>query len=254
MARKKPKMDDRALFVKFSQEFAVIIRRLQKISYDLHGKQVDTPQYWGSTLLYRLCVNGDTLISMWDDDTKLDHFSIAVQSRSMIETGIMLLYITEAGLSEEEWKLRRDVLYLHDCISRLRLWKAMGQKKETDKGRKIAVDLRKRIRSNPQYLTFDEENRTEMLSGKVLYLRGLRSAVRSAGFSNRWLESIYVPLSAYTHATPFSYWDAIERRIWQGNSPYAYYSAGFSLCYLCQMMEAVEGRFKESSADAPLTK
>jgi Family of unknown function (DUF5677) len=236
--------EDRNLFSEYSQKFEGSLKRMQNVSYNLHGTPADTAGEWGSFLLYRLCVNGDTLVSIWKDKKSLDHYAVAVLARSMIEAGIMLLYIMERDLSEDEWKLRRDVLHLHDCISRVRLFKGMEAKEEADKGRAISQDLKRRITSNPLYLTFADEQKERLLSGEVLYLRGLRAAVVSAGFSKEWFEVVYVTQSAFTHATPYSFYGSGEREVWKGDSDYAHYVAGFSLSTLWQMTEAVGGRME----------
>lgn len=231
--------EDRKLFTEYSQKFEGSLKRMKIISYKLHNTSADTEGAWGSFLLYRLCVNGDTLVTTWKSQPGIDHYAVAVLARSMIETGIMLMYIMEEGLSEDERKLKRDVLHLHDCISRLRLFKAAGDKDEADNGRKISEELRDRIKANPVYATFEADHKKKLLTGEVLYLRGIRTAAINAGASKDWFEVMWVTQSAFIHPTPFGFYRSDEREVWKGNSDYAHYVAGFSLSSLCQMMEGV---------------
>lgn len=235
---------DRQLFIESSKKFVDLLKRIQDISRKLHNTPADTAGAWGSYLLYRLCINGDTLVSLWQKKPELDHYAIAVLVRSMIETGIMLLYILEKDLSLDEWNLRREVLNLHDCIARIRLFKAVDDNDEADKGRDISEDLRTKIQKNPLYNTFDEQQQKRLLSGEVLFLRGLRGAVTNVGLTKEWFEVVYVTQSSFTHATPFSFQRTAEREIWKGNSGYAFYIAGFSVSALCQVIEIVIPRMQ----------
>jgi hypothetical protein len=47
----------------------------------------------------------------------LDHSSIAVLSRTIIETSIMYWYLTEE-VNEEEWAFRLQVMKIHDAAAR----------------------------------------------------------------------------------------------------------------------------------------
>jgi hypothetical protein len=232
-----------AEFKKISEEFVVTLRQLKSVSGKLKGRRTRTPEFWGSILLYRMVINGETLVSLWAEKKTLDHYSIAVVARSMIETGIMLFYITEPGKSDEEWHLRQNVLYLHDCIARLRLYQAIGNEEQVVTGREIAEILRTRISGNPVFQAMKKADRKKLLSGKILYVRGLRAVLRSIGFPDQWLDIIYGQLSAYTHAAPFSYARPEARRLDDLKSPYAHYVAAESLRYVRHIMLFVIIRF-----------
>ena len=158
--------------------------------------------------------------------------------------GIMLFYITEPNLEEQQWAFYRDILYLHDCIARLRIFKAIDVSEQAQKGRTHAADLRKRIQENANYINFDPEQQARLISGETMYVNGIRSVARSAGFSNEWFETVYVTLFSFIHSTPFSLADAAEIKIWHGNSPYAFYISGLALELSWQMLEKIAARLE----------
>jgi hypothetical protein len=95
------------------------------------------------------------------------------------------------------------------------------------------------ILGNPLFHTFDEQRQRKLLSGEVLYVRGLRAGLRDAGFPDNWLELIYGPLSAFSHAAPFAYAEPEARRFDDDKSAYAHYVAALSLGFVKHIMTFV---------------
>lgn len=146
-----------------------------------------------------------------------DHSSIATLCRSHFETCIMLLYITDLALEEEEFNLRMLVLDLHDLTSRYRKLKDLGNQ---DKGALADIESERKelsrlkdarqatlsmLESNKRFLALSDEDKTKIRSGTMLFARGMRSAVKECGWDIDGYNLMQNFLSAYTHGSPSSF-------------------------------------------------
>jgi hypothetical protein len=95
-----------------------------------------------------MCVAGDTLRmlckSLPDDrdrtpDRTLDHWSAAALARNMIEATVMFSYLSESGVSEDEWGLRKLVLWNHDATTRYRMFKGLKQHDQANQFKRSTI-------------------------------------------------------------------------------------------------------------------
>src|SRR5262245_57889656 len=113
--------DERSSFFKSHDEFEKMynfVPRLFKHTYKLTAE----PRYlWANLLLYRIIMIGNSVLFLCVPEVRererteigsslLDHSSIAALARNFLEGSVMFLYLTELGVAEEEWLLRRSVL------------------------------------------------------------------------------------------------------------------------------------------------
>jgi hypothetical protein len=98
-----------------------------RTSVATHGHEAPLPHVFGSYVFTRMCIGAETIERGLGRKTSftLDHFSIAVLCRNIIEAGIMICYLLEDNVSEQQWELRRKILDLHDVLARLRLFKGL---------------------------------------------------------------------------------------------------------------------------------
>ena len=133
----------------------------------------------------------------------LDHSSIAVLCRAIIETSIMYWYLME-DVSEDEWEFRLHVMKIHDAASRVRLLKQMISD-AADNQRVALQALREKLAAMPLFKKRTAQQQQKMLGGELIYVNGLRSVVKSMNFDEEYFDSVYNYLSAYVHSTPLSY-------------------------------------------------
>ena len=157
----------------------------------------------------------------------LDHSSIAILCRTIIESSIMYWYFTENG-SEEEWAFRFQVMKVHDSASRVRLFKGL-MSDEADKQRSILKTLRDELKEMRLFKQRPEPQRVKMRAGEQIYVNGMRSVVGSMNFDERYFDGVYNYLSAQVHSTPISYFcdkDGFDQTFWQRSfSQYALHHA-----------------------------
>lgn len=157
-----------------------------------------------------------------------DHHSICSLGRVCFDAALMLHYLSEPSLNIAEWNLRRKVLYLHDISNRHRFLKfakkiAKGSLQEEidDKWIRdgiiadILVHLGELGRATDPNFT----------NGQMVYVDGVRGAVREAGWDVNEFEFQQAYLSNFVHTHPVSYMRATEHAIDFENPSPAQYAA-----------------------------
>jgi hypothetical protein len=124
----------------------------------------------------------------------------------------MFMYMSDPHIADEEWKLRRLILELHDSVARYRYLKDSSL---TASDRGEAIDFKPQIAKLRELISLDEffqkkfddpKKQKEILSGKQLYADGLRGAVRSTGWDADQFYATYSALSMYSHSAPSSFY------------------------------------------------
>lgn len=156
-------------------------------------------------LLYRNSVNQEPEFGL------LDHFSIATLTRTLVDASIMTLYLSEPSLTKAEWDLRRQVLFLHDATNRKRFLKSMYKHagstlsaQEIDAHRQKKDVILKMIVQRGRELGLEESRIDELSKGQLVFMDGVRGAVREAGLDTNEFDFINVYLSNHVHSHPVS--------------------------------------------------
>jgi hypothetical protein len=175
---------------------------------------VEQRRAWASWLFLRLCIIGQSISQLANlkgqlDDGKvwtLDHNSIAAVARNIIEATLMFFYVSELNIDEAEWSLRKNVLDLHDCLTRYRIFKVWKSDEETKRFGSMASEIREKIRNHEIYKRLDTKKQKQLLSGQQLYINGLRAVVRQAGWDVDQFDGVYAYLSGHSHSAPISFY------------------------------------------------
>lgn len=188
----------------------------------------------------------------------LDHFSIGTLTRTLIDSAIMVLYLSEPSLSTAEWDLRRHVLFLHDLASRKRFLTAMGgsakqptSPNEKEEYQQERLRLLKIIERRGNELSLSADRIAEMSKGQTVFMSGLRGAVRESGLDVERFEFLYAYLSNHVHSHPVSYMRAEEQQIsFQTPSDFQLAFCGLCLEAGAEYLEAITERVKSFTGDA----
>jgi hypothetical protein len=95
---------------------------------------------------------------------------------------------------------------IHDCASRIRLFKGLGSQKEYKNAKRISAILRKRLENSPVFFNLDKKVREEILAGSRIFVNGIRSAAKQVGWDLKEWDAIYNYLSAQSHHNPVSFY------------------------------------------------
>ncbi|MBL3562988.1 DUF5677 domain-containing protein [Rhodovulum sulfidophilum] len=185
----------------------------------------------------------------------LDHFSIAALTRTLADASIMTLYLSEPSLSEAEWDLRRHVLFLHDASNRKRFLKAMHKHagevlfaEELDAHRQDKIDILKIITQRSKELGLDENWIDELSKGQLVFMDGVRGAVREAGLDTNEFDFMHVYLSSHVHSHPVSLLRQ-EKISFEAPTDFQMIFCGLCLEAATIYLENVNSRVKEFTGD-----
>jgi hypothetical protein len=216
------KFEEHEWFNRARTSFEAALTEAENVSRAADNRFVETRLGWASFVFLKLCVAGDTLRmlcrSIPDDgnsalDRTLDHRSAAALARNMIEATVMFSYLSESGMSEEEWELRKLVLWNHDATTRYRMFKGLKDDDQAKQFKKQINDLRSSIGQNLNFSQLDADRREKINAGTELYVRGLRSVIRNMKWDLDQFDFIYAYLSSHTHSSPVSFLRLGEHRV-----------------------------------------
>ena len=176
------------LFVRsldFLQQHAYAFKMLKKICLTSHSVGVLVEEFEGKPMYY------------------LDHGSIGVLCRTIIETAIMFWYLSEQ-VSTEEWEFRLTVMNLHDATSRVRLFKGLIPE-EAKQQSSLRAGLKKVLAENAVFRKRNRQDRERLLGGQLLYVNEMRSLLRQMSYNEEYYDGVYNYLSAQVHSLPISY-------------------------------------------------
>lgn len=135
-----------------------------------------------------------------------DYGSMTGIARTLVELRIAFFYLCVDTCSEDEWQLRWNLFNLHDCVSRIRMFAALGNDEEVDGLEEQAAELRGRLTSNSFFQALDSKRHRKLLHGQTAYLFPLEVIAEKAGIALPTFRYLYVLLSSHVHALPMSFY------------------------------------------------
>jgi hypothetical protein len=206
---------------------------LSMISSKVVGRPMMLNHSYATAVLGKMCLTAMSAQALFRDHEAgklptIDHSSIAILCRTIIEASIMYWYLTEE-MTEDEWAFRHQVMKVHDAAARVRFWKA-PMPEEADQSRIVLDKLRNELKAMPLFWKRSENDRAKMRGGQTVYVNGMRSVAKSMGVEETYFDGMYNYLSAQVHSTPISYFrdseDDASQIIWsRGFSQYALHHA-----------------------------
>lgn len=191
-----------------------------------------------------------------DDEFLLDHFSVAALARTIIDACVMMAYISHPSLSRDEWNLRRYILYLHDAMNRKRFFNPVKTNSDSfllgyDDQKRYLIE---KIQKYASVLSVSDEKSAELIKGQIVYVDGVRGAVREAGWPLDEFEFAQSYLSAFVHSHPVSFMRAAEHGIsFSKPSDFqvtiATLAIGFSVSYTHAIVERMKIFAKTADGD-----
>src|SRR5262245_43630174 len=116
------------------------------------GHNIESRRVWANLLCSRLWIVGRSLLTLCDqhpretageqDTIGLDHSSIAALERTLLESWVVFVYLSEPTISEAEWNLRKTIFGLYDTTTRYKILKHIGDRK-TEDGRALRERINK---------------------------------------------------------------------------------------------------------------
>jgi hypothetical protein len=193
--------------------------------------------YYASVLFTALCTRGVTLAmlaphSNWakKEFEHWDYGSAAGIVRSILEIRIALFYLCSEKVSDEEWQCRWNIFNLHDCTSRILLFKEIPDAEDQIAGfEEQRNELKARLEGNPHFNALTPGERKKFLNGQSAYMQPLEAIAERAGVELQTFRMVYRLFSSQVHGLPMAYYRMGEQD--RGRGVYSSSEEGFTtLC------------------------
>jgi hypothetical protein len=122
-----------------------------------------------------------------------------------MEAAAMLAYLSDGTLTEEQWGLRKQVLWLHDATTRYKMFSNWKSEEQAKGFRQHMEEIRSRINTYIEFQGLAPDRQKRIIAGSEMYLYGLRGAVRLMEWEVADFDAAYGYLSAHSHSAPVSF-------------------------------------------------
>jgi hypothetical protein len=204
----------------------------------------DGQMFYGCLLFTSLCTRSFTLLRVSPETAQesregfWDFSSVAGIARSILEVRLTFFYFVEP-CSPEESACRIDIMNVHDCTSRIKLFTTMGQLERNSEAevktfKAQLSELHARLAVNPFFMDLSQGQRTSHLNGSKAYLYSLESIGARCGIQEDNFRLFYQLWSSQSHGLPLGFYRMATNGLGRGvhsSQEEMYTSMCLSLCY-----------------------
>ncbi|MEJ2376065.1 MAG: DUF5677 domain-containing protein [Pseudolabrys sp.] len=209
----------RALFVLDN-----VVRECITVSRQYGGLQAATQKNFYASVLFTAMLSRSVSLLMLAPHSPWarkmiehwDYASAAVILRTMMELRAAFHYLCVDECTDEEWNCRWNLLNLHDCNSRIRLFEARepADLAQIAGLQAQAEELRNRLRTNGHFETLRHQER--LLNGQTAYLLPIEEMMERAGLDMPTYRFLNILFSSHVHGLPMSYYRMGEQERGRG--------------------------------------
>jgi hypothetical protein len=187
---------------------------LSATSHRWEGIPSPHPRYYYASLLFTaLCVRTTSLLLLVPHSPiatkKFENWDYATASalaRTILELRLAFYYLCiEPCSSEDEWRVRLNLIHLNDCSTRRTLFADMDNTEEVAKFDETAAMLRERISSNEYFGALDTKQQRSILSGRSAFLFPLEEIAERSGTPRRDFRITWRLHSNHAHGLPMGF-------------------------------------------------
>jgi hypothetical protein len=235
MAKAKDSAKTDKFFAERRSQFEGVVRNAHLIGNHIGRRSTDDLRVRGSWLFMRACVTAHSIIQLFEPAPTgfgravyLDHPSIAVLCRALIENIAVLLYIADMTTPADEWQCRMHLVDLHDFVNRHAFISRIPYKSAVKKPDKLLAELQGRVADNPFFKTLAPRTQKRLLEGEEMFLYGRHSAMLKLGWGEDITRAIYKYLSNQAHSLAMSFHRTEANKTYAQDSSYPKVVAGFA--------------------------
>lgn len=241
-----------------------VVRDCIMVSNQYGGIPAPTSQHFYASVLFTALISRGVSLAIlaprspWSKKLieHWDYASVASLARTMMELRAAFHYLCVDKCSREEWECRWNLLNLHDCTSRIRLFSESprSESRQLEGFRAQAEELRERLKSNAFFLTM--RHQAKLLNGQTTYLYSIEDMLEKAGVEKGTYRYLNILFSSAVHGLPMSYYRMADQERGRGlPSPVERHYTAMSLSFAASLLAAtrydVESLFKEAAAARP---
>ena len=228
-----------------------------RISRAAAGRQTETKTWWACTLFTRLCTMSISVLALAPGSRfagnahhNFDSGSVSSLTRNMTECYMMFFYFCADNVSEDEWQSRLNALQLHDCVSRLKMFRDFDpQDPQLPSFESQAKALRDKLKKRSYFSSLTERQKKHFLSGDHALLLNQNEILRKLGVEENQFRAQYRFLSSQTHSLPLSFSRMGERE--QGRGTESEIEKGYIIMALAIAEDALKRATKDMVAIFP---
>jgi hypothetical protein len=214
-------METEELYSSSLANFSITLEKAIATSHSAAFRKVDERRYWAAILFTRLCVISTSILHLCPT-SKLngihwDFGSVASLCRNAFECALTFYYLGVEDIPDEEWKARRIVMQLHDCMSRLRMFRDFDSNDvQLQKFEEQANELRSALRANAFFLNLPESQRNKLLKGGHANILSREEILQRMGDTWTGNNGLYKFYSAQTHSFPMGFYRMVDQNRGRG--------------------------------------
>jgi hypothetical protein len=237
----KSKRDEAGALKYFSEEkakYTGLLKQAHLIGNAVGNRNTDPLRVISSWLYMRICVTGKTIVEIlepqehdYGSSRYLDHASIAILCRGLIENVAVLLYVGDANISEDEWECRRSLIDLHDFTNRSAFLTKIKADTVPESPEETLKLLRERLEDNAFFQTLSMKRRQKLLEGQEMFVDGRHAAMLELGWGDDFTRGLYKYLSNQAHTLAMSFHRTAENELYKNDSAGSRIVAALSLTF-----------------------
>lgn len=190
-----------------------IVRECMHVSHGYGEIPAPTSRhFYASVLFTSLITKGVSLVSLAPHSPwaakQIEHWDYATAAgiaRTMLEARLAYYYLCTDACPDDEWQCRWNILNLHDCTTRRRLFDALGPSDQVAGFDQQAEELRDRLKAN-NFFNSLPGGQKKLLNGQTAYLMPLEDIAERAGLEKKTFRYLYTLLSSHVHSLPMSFY------------------------------------------------
>jgi hypothetical protein len=167
--------------------------------------------FYASLLFTRLCTISVSVKNLAPSEVgnndHWDYGSIAALTRSLIETYLTFFYLCIENCSSEEWHARKQLMNLHDHMSRKKMFAAVEEEYEiNEEAKEIKEEIITKLKNNSWFQSLSEKQQKAFLKGKTAFFKNKDEIVSSYNENIGKFRLRYTFLSNNTHSYPMGFY------------------------------------------------
>jgi hypothetical protein len=228
--------DKKAMFQALSRNAHLIGNRIgRRTSDDLRVR--------ASWLFMRACVTAQSITRLFEPapatfgGVYLDHPSIAILFRALIENVAVLLYVADTAIGRDEWICRMQLVDLQDFVNRQSFLNRLpNYKSKMEDPDKLFAELQDRLATNPFFKTLPAKAQKKFLEGEEMFLYGRHQAMLKLGWGEDLTRGIYKYLSNQAHSLAMAFHRTEFNKAYAQNATYPKVVVGFAAEFGCKAL------------------
>lgn len=201
-------------YIESLSAFDSVLKESILLSKEFSGIPSPTSKHFYASVLYTaLIVRGVSLINLAPHNTwsskSIEHWDYATCcniARTILEIRLCFHYLCVEDCDSNEWDCRWNILNLHDCTARIRLFTSLENQDQIKQLTVQAEELKERLTSNAFFASLKPGEQKKYLNGQTAYMQPLEEIAEKIDIDRPTFRWMYTFLSSHVHALPLSFY------------------------------------------------